>query len=116
MSGANPNVGAMECLAVGVRDAHPNLCAWRSFDRIGEHRLRRFTGHYSEDGEQLLTTGDLDIETIGRFKGQQRAHVIVVGLNKDGPVNPRTHRALYVALTRATVGASVVLRRAPQNG
>ena len=85
-------------------------------DRIGEHRLRRFTGHYSEDGEQLLTTGDLDIETIGRFKGQQRAHVIVVGLNKDGPVNPRTHRALYVALTRATVGASVVLRRAPQNG
>lgn len=79
-------------------------------DRIGEHRLRRFTGHYSVDGEQLLTAGDLDIETIGRFKGQQRAHVIVVGLNKDGPVQPRTHRALYVALTRATVGASVVLR------
>jgi hypothetical protein len=24
-------------------------------DRIGEHRLRRFTGHYSDDGEQLLT-------------------------------------------------------------
>ena len=79
-------------------------------DRIGEHRLRRFTGQYSDDGEQLLTTGDLDIETIGRFKGQQRPHVIVVGLNKDGPVKPRTHRALYVALTRATVGASVVLR------
>jgi hypothetical protein len=85
-------------------------------DRIGEHRLRRFTGNYSDDGEQLLTTGDLDIETIGRFKGQQQPHVIVVGLNKDGPVKPRTHRALYVALTRATVGASVVLRRAPQNG
>ena len=79
-------------------------------DQIGEHRLRRFTGHYSAEGEQLLTTGDLDIETIWRFKGQQRAHVIVVGLNKDGPVKPRTHRALYVALTRATVGASVVLR------
>ncbi|MBK8067109.1 MAG: ATP-binding domain-containing protein [Rhodanobacteraceae bacterium] len=85
-------------------------------DRIGEHRLRRFTGQYSDDGEQLLTDGELDTETIGRFKGQQRAHVIVVGLNKDGPVKPRTHRALYVALTRATVGASVVLRRAPQNG
>jgi hypothetical protein len=79
-------------------------------DRIGEHRLRRFTGHYSDDGEQLLTRGELDIETIWRFKGQQRPHVIVVGLNKDGPVKPRTHRALYVALTRATVGASVVLR------
>ncbi len=79
-------------------------------DRIGEHRLRRFTGHYSDDGEQLLTRGDLDVETIWRFKGQQRPHVIVVGLNKDGPVKPRTHRALYVALTRATVGASVVLR------
>ena len=79
-------------------------------EQIGEHRMRRFTGRYSADGEQLLTTGELDIETIWRFKGQQRAHVIVVGLNKDGPVKPRTHRALYVALTRATVGAGVVLR------
>lgn len=78
--------------------------------RIGEHRLRRFTGNYSEGGEQLLTQGELDVETVGRFKGQQRPHVIVVGLNKDGPVKPRTQRALYVALTRATVGASVVLR------
>lgn len=79
-------------------------------DQIGEYRLRRFTGHYSVDGEQLLTAGDLDIETVGRFKGQQRPHMIVVGLSKDGPVQPRTHRALYVALTRATVGASVVVR------
>lgn len=79
-------------------------------ERIGAHHLRRFTGRYSEDGEQLLTEGDLDIETIWRFKGQQRAHVIVVGLDKGGPMSARTQRALYVALTRATVGASVVLR------
>lgn len=79
-------------------------------EHIGEYRLRRFTGQYSDSGEQLLTTGDLDIETIGRFKGQQRAHVIVVGLDQDGLGKPRTQRALYVALTRATVGASVVLR------
>ncbi len=76
---------------------------------IGEQRLRRFTGNYTDDGQQLLTAGDLDVETVGRFKGQQRAHVIVVGLNKDGPMKPRTRRSLYVALTRATVGATVVL-------
>lgn len=76
---------------------------------IGEHCLRRFTGHYTDDGQQLLTAGDLDIDTIGRFKGQQRPHVIVVGLSKDGPMSPRTQRALYVALTRATVGASIVM-------
>ena len=44
-------------------------------EQIGEHRMRRFTGRYSADGEQLLTTGELDIETIWRFKGQQRAHM-----------------------------------------
>jgi hypothetical protein len=79
-------------------------------ERIGEHRLRRFTGNYSEGGEQLLTAGELDVETVGRFKGQQRPHVIVVGLQRDAPMKPRTQRALYVALTRATVGASLVLR------
>lgn len=79
-------------------------------EHIGEHRLRRFTGQYSDGGEQILTTGELDIETIKRFKGQQRAHVIVVGLDADGLAKPHTRRALYVALTRATVGASLVLR------
>jgi len=77
--------------------------------RIGGYTLRRFTGRYSAGSEQILTEGDLDVETIWRFKGQQRAHVIVVGLGAGGLAKARTRRALYVALTRATVGASLVL-------
>ena len=99
--------GILESLPLQLEAGEgPDIARVTNLKTLAPHWLD-LTRNFSE---QLLTLGDLDIETIGRFKGQQRPHVIVVGLNKDGPVKPRTHRALYVALTRATVGASGVLR------
>lgn len=87
-----------------------NIASQERFnDRIGELTLCRFTGRYRSDGEQIMTGGELLYDTIWRFKGQQRAHVIVVGVSAKSLQESRMRRALYVALTRATVGASLVL-------
>lgn len=88
-----------------------NLASQQRFgDRVGEHSLRRFTGEYTADGEQVITPGDLAYDTVWRYKGQQHPYVIVLGLSPAGLSDGKVRRALYIALTRATVGASIVLR------
>lgn len=88
-----------------------NIAALARFGgRIGPYTLRRFTGAYTTDGEQCMSEGDLAHETVWRHKGQQHPYVVVLGLSPSALGDGRIRRALYVALTRATVGASIVLR------
>lgn len=82
---------------------------------LGRHRTRWFTGRYDEDGNQILTDGDLMIESVRRAKGQQRPHVIVAGVDLERVTEPEVKRALYVALTRATVGATLLRLTEPAN-
>lgn len=56
-----------------------NLASQRRFDdRIGPFALRRFTGEYTADGEQVMTEGALAYDTVWRYKGQQHPYVLVL--------------------------------------
>jgi hypothetical protein len=67
---------------------------------LGGCRTRRFNG-FSENFTARYTDGDLSVETLWRFKGQQSPVVLICEL--DGELaKTETVRQLYCAATRAT--------------
>lgn len=78
-------------------------------DAVGPYALRRFTGRYTPAGEQVMTPGELLTESVARAKGRQCAHVLVLGGPATGMAQADWRRSLYVALTRATIGATLFL-------
>lgn len=76
---------------------------------VGAHRLRRFTGNFSGTGAPMFTAGQLEAETLLRFKGNQRPAVIVTDFDLDGSAPEREWRKAYCALTRATVACEVLV-------
>jgi len=79
--------------------------------QIGKHKVRKFTGKYDADNEQIYTDGDLNFDTIFRFKGQQAPAVILVDLDESLERNDRATRVLYCAMTRATVRLELVVQQ-----
>jgi AAA domain/UvrD-like helicase C-terminal domain len=76
---------------------------------IGGHPTRRFIGH-AEDGTTLFSPGELRVETLFRFKGQQAPVILVCEL--DGEFHTAFfRRRLYVAATRATSRLEFLLPR-----
>jgi hypothetical protein len=53
-----------------------SICS--SLERVGNYRLRRFTGAYDLLGHQIVTEGQLTFDSISRFKGQEAPAVILV--------------------------------------
>ena len=78
-------------------------------DSVGNYAIRRFTGRYTPEGEQVMTQGLLLAESVARAKGRQCVHALVVGGPASSMSDPEWQRALYVALTRATVGATLFI-------
>ncbi|MCG5549576.1 ATP-binding domain-containing protein [Halorhodospira halochloris] len=81
----------------------------QDFSRLGHHRIKRFTGQYTEDGQPTYSDGDLLIETVYRFKGEQRPAVILVDIDLDGSRPEREWQLLYCALTRCSVAVDVLV-------
>ncbi|ABM61211.1 ATP-binding domain-containing protein [Halorhodospira halophila] len=77
--------------------------------RLGRYRLKRFTGDFTEDGQPVYSKGDLRVETVYRFKGEQRPAVILMDVDFDGSRPEREQRLLYCALTRASVACEVLV-------
>lgn len=70
--------------------------------------VRRFTG-YDDHGNQLFSDGQIYMETAYRYKGQQSQAVIVTDI--DPPAEgERYQKALYTAMTRATVRLELLVR------
>jgi superfamily I DNA and RNA helicase len=46
-------------------------------DKFGSYSVRKFTGGYSESGEQIYQKGDVLFDSIYRFKGQEAPVVIL---------------------------------------
>lgn len=76
---------------------------------VGDYAIRRFTGRYTPEGEQVMTPGSLLAESVARAKGRQCVHALVLGGPASSMSEPEWQRALYVALTRATVGATLFI-------
>ena len=80
-------------------------------DRLGSAAIRRFTGKYDGNGNQIMTEGDIYFDSIGRFKGQEAQAVILCDVDPD-PERVDDLSRLYCGMTRATVRLEVLANRA----
>lgn len=78
-------------------------------DQVGGIRLRRFTGNYDSQGNQVLTDGQLTFDSIYRFKGQEAPAVILVDVDPKNDRTAKIERLLYCGMTRATVRLDMVV-------
>lgn len=79
-------------------------------ERIGDLRLRRFTGRYEEGGGAIWTDGDLMAETVRRFKGQSAPAVVLTECELS-ELDAVSRRLLFVGLTRASLSLEWVISR-----
>ena len=84
----------------------------RDTDRLGGHSIRRFTGEYDENKNQIYTDGDVLFDTIFRYKGQQAPVIILTDLDESLALNERSRKILYCAMTRATVLLELMVEEA----
>ena len=78
--------------------------------RLSSSTLRYFK-KYDRDGNQIMTEGDIYFESIGRFKGQQAAAVILCDVDPRED-RPQDLARLYCGMTRATVRLELLANRA----
>ena len=81
-------------------------------EKVGNVRLRRFTGDCDLFGNQLSTDGQLAFDSIYRFKGQEAPAVILVDVDPSPDRMDRALRLLYCGMTRATVRLEILFNRA----
>ena len=93
---------------VSVHGLHRALFAGR--DVIGSHRLGRFSGEYTAQGQAIMIEGDIRAETLFRFKGQQAPAVLLTDIAFDGGDHERERRLLYCGITRATVACELLVQ------
>ena len=79
-------------------------------DRVGNFTLKKFTGEYDLLGNQCFTTGQIRLDSVYRFKGQQAPAVIVIDVESGGRDADRTNRLLYTAFSRAQVRLDVIAK------
>ncbi len=95
-----------------------NNSAFSDLDQVGGVKLRRFTGEYDAQGNQILSDGRLTFDSVYRFKGQEAPAVILVDVDTP-PKEPerllRWQRVLYCGMTRATVRVEVLSVNNEQN-
>jgi superfamily I DNA and RNA helicase len=87
---------------------------FQDLEKVAGHRIRKFTGAYDENQQPIYTDGELDAETIYRFKGQQAPAIILTDVEvlakKDR--SERDEALLWCGLTRALVGCEVIAKQA----
>lgn len=79
-------------------------------ERLGPHRLRRFTGRYDAAGRPEYARGDLLVDSVYRFKGQSAACVILSEVAFD-EWDEQARRKLFVGMTRAALHLIIVAHR-----
>ena len=78
--------------------------------RVGNHTLKRFSGEYDLLGNQVFTPGQLHLESIYRYKGQQAPAIIAIDVESRSRDEERMQRILYTAFSRATVRLDVLVK------
>ena len=77
---------------------------------IGGLSVRRFTGEYTPEGDQVYSDGKLYFDTIYRFKGQQAPAVILVDVDDTLGATDFAKRVLYCGMTRASVRLEMLVK------
>jgi len=78
---------------------------------VGKYKVRRFTGEYNSKNEQVYTDGEINFDSIFRFKGEQAPAVILVDLDETIKKDDWATGILYCAMTRATVRLELVVQK-----
>ncbi|MDE0242952.1 MAG: NERD domain-containing protein [bacterium] len=78
--------------------------------RVGNHTLKNFSGEYDLLGNQVFTPGQILLESIYRYKGQQAPAIIAIDIESDGDDEGHLQRLLYTMFSRATVRLDVLVR------
>lgn len=79
-----------------------------SYDRIGPHSMRRFTGEYDLLGAPVFSAGDVLIESVYRFKGQSAPAVVFAEIDFE-TLDDRAVRKFFVGATRAMMKLVLVI-------
>lgn len=77
-------------------------------DKLGNYHLKRFTGEYDSNGNQVYTDGEIVFDSIYRFKGNQSPAVILVDIDSHDTLSERERNVLFCGMTRATVRLEIV--------
>jgi hypothetical protein len=80
-----------------------------ALETVGKWKVRRFSGKYDMNSQQVYTDGDINFESIYRYKGEQAPVVILVDLDERLEHNEWNTGVLYCAMTRATVKLELVV-------
>jgi hypothetical protein len=79
-----------------------------TLDCLGRYTLRSFTGEYDGLGTPVLRDGDLQAESVYRFKGQTAAAVVLTEID-FAELDALCWRKLFVGMTRARLKLVLVL-------
>ncbi|MDQ5946442.1 MAG: hypothetical protein QG619_1865 [Pseudomonadota bacterium] len=79
-----------------------------TYDRIGPHTMRRFTGEYDLLGAPVFSEGDVLIESVYRFKGQSAPAVVFAEIDFE-TLDDRAIRKFFVGATRAMMKLVLVI-------
>lgn len=79
-------------------------------DAIGRHSLRRWTGEYDAQNRQVFTDGEIVVDSVFRFKGQQ-APAVVFAEADFNELDDKARRRLFCGMTRASVAIDCVLSK-----
>ncbi|WP_207002115.1 ATP-binding domain-containing protein [Trinickia mobilis] len=82
--------------------------ALAALERIGEYRLRSFTGRYDNEGLPVYRVGDLLFDSVYRFKGQCAPCVVLTEIDFE-TMDDGILRRLFVGATRATMKLMLVM-------
>ena len=77
-------------------------------DQFGGHSVRKFTGKYTEDGEQVYQEGDVLFDSIYRFKGQEAPAVILCDVSPSESNQERWEKLLFCGMTRSTLRLEIL--------
>ena len=96
-----------------VSMAGQTQAVFQDVEEIAGHMLRRFTGQYDGDKKPIFTQGELEVDTIFRFKGQQAPAVILTDVTMLGKKDKteKEEALLWCGLTRALVACDILAER-----
>lgn len=103
------------CLAAGYRPEQIVVLTWkglhssalRDLPQLGGLSVTTVTGRFDDAGNPLRTEGELELETVFRFKGRSAEAVVLTEIDFE-TLDAAIGRRLYVGLTRARAHLELV--------
>lgn len=89
-----------------TRSAQKSILSQTS--RIGNYNIRKFTGNYDADGNQLYTEGEIIFDSISRYKGNESPSIILVDVANSSDWDENYKKLMYCGMTRALIKLDIV--------